>query len=220
MKTQSLFLIATIAACFISCKKNKDEVKDIKTLFSDATWVGEVKFPMSPEEPFCIRFNAGGSFEWYELSGDITGTYTVNEEAKTIQLTFSSGRSVTATVTNNNKLTNFQYGGAYSWIINTAEMVTATTVSELNATSWIGEKETLQRTPILISFNAPALLDYRETGATFAGVIYQLKYACIRFVPGTNWNFFGVINNGKIKGIEFRKTPSSNFKNKWQVTKQ
>lgn len=70
MKTQRLFLIAAITVCFISCKKNNEEKKDIKTLFSNTTWTGEAKYTSrSVAEPFCVRFDAAGNFAWYELDG-------------------------------------------------------------------------------------------------------------------------------------------------------
>lgn len=219
MKTQTLFLITAITACIFSCKKNKDErIVDMKTLFSDTTWVGEFKYASRPiAEPFCIRFNATGTFTWYEVNGDYTGTYSVNNNAKTIKINFDGGSIVTATITNNSKLTNFQYGAAYPWVINNSELVTAAAVPELTGTNWEGNIAAAPIIPIIIRFFAPGNLNFSDNYPFFElGVPYQIKHATVRINFVGTRKMFGIINNGRITGVEFTPGP---FR-RWEATKQ
>jgi hypothetical protein len=216
MKTQTLFLIAVVVISFSSCKKNNEEIKDIKPLFSDTTWIGEFKYASRPiAEPFCIRFNAAGTFTWHELGGDYAGTYTVNTDSKTVVFTFSTGQKVTGKVTNDYKLLNFEYGGSYSWVINTLELVT-TAGPELPDTNWTGENEGI---PVTMRFTS-VYVDYLTTGVAISPT-YQAKNSSVRFGVSASWKFFGLIKNRQIIGIEQSlSTLGIVLFKKWQVTKQ
>lgn len=220
MKKKAILIITAVLLVVMSCKKSKDVVKDdIKILFSDTSWLGEFKYAGRPiAEPVCIQFNATGTFTWYELDGDFPGTYSLNEDAKTVTLSFNGGSVVTATVTNNSKLTNFQYGAAYPWVINTAELLT-TPVPELTGTKWNGGNGV---NSVSVNFSSSTLL--RFTGGVFAtpsSEPYQLKHASLRFSPNSKWKFFGIIRNGKIEGIEyFDEATAPDFYRRWVVLKQ
>jgi hypothetical protein len=220
MKKKILFIITAVLLVITSCKKNKEETKDIKTLFSNTTWTGEAKYTArSVAEPFCVKFDATGTFMWYELDGDYIGTYTVNNDSKTVVFTFGGGSKVTGTVTNNSKLTNFQYGSAYPWVINTMELYKGV-IPELTGTRWTGKSEL---EPIIVNFKPLSKVDYAHSTAGFRDAAYLVKDGSVRFNPSPNRKFFGVIKNKDITGIEKHIVlgfPSLTFYQKWQVTNQ
>jgi hypothetical protein len=222
MKTYYVITFFIALLIINGCKKEEaPQPIDLKNLFSDTTWIGEFKYAGLPKaEPFAIRFSKAGTFNWYELDGDYTGTYAIDNDAKTVKLTFSSGSNVTATVTNNSELTNFQYGAAYLWVINTLELRTTNT-PELTGTTWIGKSE---GTTINMNFKPLLKVDYGHPTSGFSNAAYLANRDCIRITPAANHKLFGVFNkNGNITGIEKFTSPgfpaiTSYYK--WEVTKQ
>jgi hypothetical protein len=223
MKAQMLFLIAAVVISFSSCKKNNDEENNIKGLFSNTTWTGEAKYTArSVAEPFCVRFDASGTFIWYELDGEYPGTFTIDKDKKTVTILFSGGTTFTGTVADNNKLINLRYGATYPWAVTSFEK--NDDKPDLDATTWNGfsriEPTVTPRTVIITFKLGGNSLDYKETytGGSYSvpNGAYQRKHAAISF-SFLGRKLFGVINNGQIKGIE--QVGGSGSVSNWKVTK-
>lgn len=212
MKKQILFLTVLTAGIFSSCKKNTDEIKDIKPLFSNTTWTGEIKYPtVSVPEPVGIWFDGNGTFTWHERGGNYVGVFTVNNDDKTVSLTFNNGSMFTASITNDNKFANLQYGSNFSLVINRLGLnTTAVNAQQLAGTNWSG---TIYYTAVSsqrefkINFKSASLLENYVNGF-FSNSPYQINHNTIRFSGA-----FGIIENGEIIG-------SLGATDKWQVKKQ
>jgi hypothetical protein len=217
MKKQIIFFIAVGAFIVSGCKKSNEGTKDIKALFIDTAWVGEFKYASRPvPEPFCIRFNESGTFAWYELNGTYTGTYTVNDTDKSVNVTFSCGSSFTGVLSENKKLINFKYGGTYNWSILSLGLSTDIPVQTLDGTVWKGETELapgLVPIKVTVTFKAPGMMDFAQGLGSYYDFNYHLQYPVIRMgiLP-----YFGVIKNGQITGIGRESTSYFN----WNAKKQ
>lgn len=222
MKTQTVFLIAAITICFSSCKKSNDKNNDLKSLFNNTTWTGELQYTGRPiPENFAIRFDPSGAFTWYEIDGDSTGTYTINNDSKTITIKFSGGITFTAAITDNKKLTGFFNGTGVPWAaINRLELDNSAVITEqeLTGTVWKGFVTSPVQS-ITLNFKPSEKMDYTEAIGTQANVAYQLKHNVIRFNAVSNIRkYFGIIKNGEINGVHKLST-TGDYSN-WKVGKQ
>jgi hypothetical protein len=224
MKKNNLFIIILILLIHSGCKKEDGAGRvDIKTLFSDKTWTGEFKYASRPiAEPFCIRFNGAGTFTWQELDGEYNGTFETNNDDKTIKITFGSGTAFSATVTDDNRLTEITYSGSYAWAINNLELNNNAT-RELATTQWKGTyySPVFGTGPAEINFKTSTTLDYLFPLFVTSGrnIPYQRNKAAIVFRT-SGALFFGVISSRDNKLMNGIFESAGGYYYSWRVTKQ
>jgi hypothetical protein len=226
MKTHILFLIAVIAISISGCKKNNNKTNNsetVKVLFSNTTWVGQLKYTSRPvAEPFRVRFNADGTFTWYELDGEYAGKYSVDPDTKMVSVNFNSGSKFTGTVTDNKELKSLTYGGSYVWAINNFE-ISREALPTLSNTNWKGSSNispALAPRALNINFKISSSLDFVISGGSgglitsCTGITFQERHLAIQFNCALV-SFFGILKNGELTGIQREGTVFSN----WKVSK-
>jgi hypothetical protein len=182
-------LMAT--GCLLSCKKDSDK-KDPAAVFNNTVWTGEFHYTGKTVQPVSIDFKTGGQLAWNELNGEVSANWKVDNGKLTI--TFPGSNTVSADITSDDKLTNFQYTGGL--IVDHAELNT-TTDESIDNTQW----KTLN---LLFTFKAGDKADAAlgPTGSVvYSNAIYMRKAKSIRF-SYPQYKFFNVfINSTSMRGI-------------------
>jgi len=179
---------------FPGCKKD-GATSDPSSSFKNKIWTGEFNNG-DGAQPLSMEFKDGGAITWYDLSGEISGTWKV--ENGTITVTMSNGNGFKAGVSGDNKLTNFQ-----SLFGSTAVMVHA----ELNTSAEPALDETTWTAPNLnLHFTGGNKVDMALGPAgsvKYPDIIFVYKAKTIRFaVVNGDYKWFFVRNSSSaFKGI-------------------
>jgi hypothetical protein len=192
MKLTTMSLLVWVLIACIACSKNKqDPAPTFADQLKGTIWTGEMQYnSRTIKEPYSIYFDGEGNMEWNELDGTFTGTYKTENHKRTVQISFSSGSTITFTVTADNKLTNFQYGGVYTWALTTGSLYTTKEVPLTGTWTGTGSSSFI--------FISPTLM--QQTGA-LQPYLYTRRHGTIRFGYVPQYHFFGIVTDASIKGI-------------------
>lgn len=163
-------------------------------LFKNTVWTGDYNLTGQLIQPVSIAFNENGSFVWYHLSGELLGSWMLEEDKLIVN--FSNGSSFKAKITDNNKLTNIEIPAEFGWTLNNAEL---NTVPEdvLDNTNWKTEN-------LLIHFledNKVEMTLGSSRTRNYEAISYIRKAKFVRFTY-PNYNFFLVRTSSFVfKGI-------------------
>jgi hypothetical protein len=205
-----------LTGILFSCKKsNTSTPKDYTASIKDKTWWGQLTYTGQTAEYYSVHFNADGSLQWSQLSGDYTGHWVVND--KQLIMTFDANSvRIEAEIGDDNKLGNITATTNY-YVVNSGELV-ANPNLPLDNTSWKGTYfNGSSQQPLQFSFS-PGL----KISITFGSFPTQVNTytrsssgAVIRYGVGGMYPFFGVVASGNLmKGSE------QDFRFPWQAIKQ
>jgi hypothetical protein len=158
-----------------ACKKESTPPpKDYSASFKNMVWTGEFHYTGKPVQPMSIEFKDGGQFIWYELIGDYAGTWKV--ENTTLTVTFPSRSGFTATITDDNQLSNIQNASGNGWAVDNANLNSTADIvlDNLDNTVWNGPG-------FVFRFKPGAEIDLVIGNLTFVNVPYIRKAKSIRF---------------------------------------
>jgi hypothetical protein len=188
--TTTILLLS--AVCFIACDKDDDDKKDNSLLFKNTVWTGAFNYTAGPVQPVSLEFKEGGQLTWRDLSGELAGTWKMEDNAISIALPDDSGFK--ADIATDNKLTNIQHESINNWTMVNAQL-NAETEESLEGSAWIADN-------LRITFKAGGLLDMElgPTGASkYPDVPYTHKGKSVRYsVGGGSYKWFLVRNSNLI----------------------
>lgn len=193
-KYLNLTLVVIIATgILLSCKKERAP-KDYAALFNNTVWNGEFHYTSKTVQPVSIEFKQGGQLTWYELAGEFAGSWKVDNGR--ININFAGANGVTADITDDNKLANFQHTGS-SWVIDHAEL-NSTPDESIDNTKWVTAN-------LLFTFKAGDKVDTNlgpvPGGILYANATYTRKAKSIR-ITYPQYKFFNVfVNSTTMNGI-------------------
>jgi hypothetical protein len=122
MKIRVFILFLYCLVILAGCKKNNDNKKtSFNDLFKNQVWSGMMKYKIDFPEPYWITFSNDNTFVWGEKGGKYPGTYSINESARKITLTLSTGATVTATVQGDTSFVNFEHPPSAQWAMTFGE---------------------------------------------------------------------------------------------------
>jgi hypothetical protein len=207
MKNSICVLLILLAAC----KKDNDKAKDYNAIIKNSIWTGEMKYAgKSHVEPFSMNFKADGTFLWHEFSGNLSGTWSVNDQKGNVDIAFSGGKIFSAHITDDNKLSNFEYGQT-DWELRNAELNT-TTGQVLDNTVWNGQFANGGGTHS-ITFKPNSKVNVQAYPST-EDQTYSRINGAIRYTANDvlfSFEYFCVLqNNNIIKGIQKKHDPFFN----------
>jgi hypothetical protein len=186
-----LMLLASLG--FMGCKKD-DATSDPSSSFKNKIWTGEFNNG-DGVQPLSMEFKDGGAITWYDLSGETSGTWKV--ENGTITVTMSNGNGFKAGVSGD-KLTNFQSLSGSTAVMAHAELNTSAEPA-LDETTWTAPNLNLH-------FTGGNKVDMAlgPTGSVkYPDIIFVYKAKTIRFaVVNGDYKWFFVRNSSSaFKGI-------------------
>jgi hypothetical protein len=204
------FFLLIITVSLMSCKKDSDP-KDYAAVINNKVWTGEFHYTFKTAQPVSVEFKTGGQLTWNELAGEFSGTWKIDNDKITINFPTSNG--VTADITNDNKLTNFQPIGT-GFVMDHLEL-NSTPDESIDNTQW-------KTTNLLFTFKAGDKADAAlgPTGTTvYANATYTRKAKFIRF-SYPQYKFFNVfISSTEMNGVnQFTGDPT--IYGPYKLTKQ
>lgn len=207
------------------CKKDKATKQSMAELFKDKAWSGEIKYTnKSYKEPYYVSFDANNNLIWHEAGGNLTGTYILNEDTRTIKLVFTgSGSNFTAVIDDDNKFAGITYGGTYSWAITDGEINNSGS-DNLDNTTWVGTStfypggSTLNNVSWQFKPSSQAVLPGPKT-TTYSktGAMLSMSITTPPVAPDT---YFVVFNKNKMKAVVIIGTVSTVHTGVLDLTKQ
>jgi hypothetical protein len=206
----ALVLIATIA--LQSCKKESTTApKDYTSSISNKNWWGTFNNAGESAQYYSVHFNADHSVLWAQMSGDYSGTWSLNGNRLTINFTLPTV-TLTAEISDDNKLTNI--------ITNTPNKVNNGTLIENPNVFLENSVWNVLRTHIPTDATYFFKFTFISNNKVFAsGISTPFTYSLSPFGASIRINtitpYFGVITSG----TEMR----GNFGDadyRWQATKQ
>jgi hypothetical protein len=183
----AVIVLLITTTCFTSCKKDNAK-KDYTSLFKNTVWTGNFNYTGAAGQPVSVVFSDGGQLTWYELAGESTGTWKINNNTLSVTL---AGNGFTADITDDNKFTNIKSVAGSKWVLADGAL-NNTTEESLDNTSWTAPN-------LVLNFKAGSKVDMLlgPTGATkYLDVPYVNKGKSIRFSPLTVYKWF-IVNNSK-----------------------
>ena len=187
-------LMLLIAPGFIGCKKN-GATSDPSASFKNTIWTGEFNNG-DGAQPLSMEFKDGGAITWYNLAGETSGTWKIEDGR--ISVSMSNGNGFKASISNGNKLTDFQSLAGSSAVMMHAELNTSAEPT-LDETIWTAPNLNLH-------FTGGNKVDMAlgPTGATkYPDITFVYKAKTIRFaVVSGDYRWFFVRNSSTaFKGI-------------------
>ena len=188
-----IILLTTLG--FIGCKK-EDTKKDYNSILKNSVWTGEFNYTGAIPQPFSVEFKEGGQFTWFELSGEYTGSWKIENDL--LNVSFATGSGFKAGISNDNKLMNIQNLPSNKWALVHAELNSVADES-LDLTTWTASN-------LKLNFKAGNKVDMElgPTGSTkYKDISYIRKGRSLRYdVLGGAYKWF-IVNNTKsvYKGI-------------------
>lgn len=163
MKTY-LSILLLITLCCACSKKNDDPPAnnpDRKEWFTSKTWTGEYKDPGRPhaQAVYSLAFGTGGNVVLSTIMGDSTGTYTLDKD-KLVMSFYGNAIKISATVTDDSKLSDIQHLTASNWEMVSGSMNKANTTQPLDGTTWKGSFT--QAGSITLAFAAGNLVTFDD----------------------------------------------------------
>jgi hypothetical protein len=210
MKVSVICLLTYLLVVSLSCKKEEQpEPETLADKLKGTVWTGEMHYDgLSLSEPYSLYFDGQGNIEWNEFNGTFGGKYTTDNASGAVQINFSSGSTVTATVTKDDQLKDFQYGGTYKWALLNGERYKTKEV-ELSGL-WTGNPGPS------FTFLSPTLVE-QQTATDPILYIYNRRHGTIRFGYVPNYHFFGIVNDVSIKGINTISSGAGTKYLSWQI---
>lgn len=187
-------LLLLTAPGFMSCKKGSTKT-DPGPSFNNTVWTGEFN-NSNGAQPVSMEFKDGGVITWYDLKGESSGAWKIENGGLSVSL--SNGNGFKAGISNNNKLTDFQSLAGSSAVMMHAELNTSAEPT-LDETTWAAPNLTLH-------FTGGNKVDMAlgPTGATkYNDITFVYKAKTIRFaVVNGDYRWFFVRNStSAFKGI-------------------
>ena len=209
-----LFVVTLIIIfTFCSCKKDGDSPpRDYKALLTNTVWTGEFNYTGKPAQPVSVSIKEAGVVYWIELSITRTGTWTV-EDGK-LKVSLPGGTGFTASITNDNTLSNIQNQATNGYALTSAALNTWTDPF-LDNTNW-------KATNIALHFKEGNKLDMElgPTGSSkYTNIHYSRYEKTIFFTLSAGYNWFMVISGAQaMKGAN--QAPADPTTYVFQMTKQ
>jgi len=190
--TAGLLLLTVFG--FMGCKKD-GTATDSSAPFKNKIWTGEFNNG-DGAQPLSMEFKDGGAITWYDLGGETSGTWKI--ENGRISVSMSNGNGFKASISNGNKLTDFQNLAGSSAIMVNAELNTSAEPT-LDETTWTAPNLNLH-------FTGGNKVDMAlgPTGSVkYPDIIFVYKAKTIRFaVVNGDYKWFFVRNSSSaFKGI-------------------
>ena len=188
---KNLFFTAVITAftlfSFSGCKKD-NAPKDYNALFKNTVWTGEFNYTGKAAQPASLEFKDGGQLTWYELSGEFSATWKLENNKLTVS--FPSGSGFSAMIGDDNKLTGIQNFSVNSYAVTSASLNT-TPDESLDNTTWTAPN-------LILHFKAGSKVDMQlgtPPSVSYNDVPYVRKAKSIRFSPFAAYQWFTVSSN-------------------------
>lgn len=188
MKYQTFIALAftlVTAISFTSCKKD-NATTDNSAAIKNTLWVGDFNYTGSAVQPVSIQFNEGGNLGWYALSGDGSGSWTLNNNTITVTI---AGGGFTASISGGNQLSNFKSTGNLNMV---DAALNSTTDESLDGTTWTAPN-------LVLKFKAGNKVDMYLGAAgslpTYPNVDYTRKAKTVRFAASSVYKWFVVANS-------------------------
>ncbi|MDO6433466.1 hypothetical protein Q4E93_22830 [Flavitalea sp. BT771] len=187
-----LMLLASFG--FMGCKKD-GATSDPSASFKNTIWTGEFNNG-DGAQPLSMEFKDGGAVTWYDLAGETSGTWKVENGMVTVAM--SNGNGFKAGVSGDNKLTNIQSLAGSTAVMVHAELNNSTETT-LDETTWTAPNVSLH-------FTGGSKVDMAlgPTGSTkYPDITFVYKAKTIRFavVNGDYRWFFVRSSSTAFKGI-------------------